>query len=87
MVNNIYLQIATVITLIAFIIGMYRFVKGPHKADRMVAFDMVSVAGIALIGFIAAFTNKLIYLDVALVYGILGFLGVVIIGRYIERGF
>ncbi len=71
----------------SMVIGTYRFIKGPHKVDRMVAFDVISVSSIALIGFIAAFQAKQIYLDVALVYGILGFLGVVIVGRYIERGF
>ncbi len=84
---NLLIEIAAGITLLSMIISMYRFVKGPHKVDRIISFDVMAIASLALIGFIAALSNKVIYLDVALVYGILGFLGVVIVARFLEKGF
>ncbi len=84
---NLLIEIAAGITLLSMIISMYRFVKGPHKVDRIISFDVMAIASLALIGFIAALSNKMIYLDVALVYGILGFLGVVIVARFLEKGF
>jgi len=84
---SILIQIAVAITLLSMLISLARFLKGPHKVDRIISFDVTTISSIALIGFIAALSNKIIYLDVALVYGILGFLGVIIVARYLEKGF
>ena len=81
------LEIAAGITLLSMVISMYRFIKGPHKVDRVISFDVMSISSIALIVFISGLLNKMIYLDVALVYGILGFLGVIIVAKYLEKGF
>ena len=85
--DSMLIEIAAGITLLSMVISMYRFIKGPHKVDRIISFDVMAISSIALIGFIAALSNKVIYLDVALVYGILGFLGVVIVARFLEKGF
>lgn len=84
---SLLIQIAAGITLLSISISMYRFIRGPHKVDRVISFDVMSVSSIALIGFISALLNQIIYLDVALVYGILGFLGVIIIAKYLEKGY
>ena len=85
MVNTLLL-IAVSITLLSLLISLVRFVLGPEKVNRIIAFDVMSVSSIALIAFISAISNRIIYLDVALIYGILGFIGVLIVARYIERG-
>ncbi|MCD6366800.1 MAG: hypothetical protein J7L46_04590, partial [Bacteroidales bacterium] len=41
----------------------------------------ISVAGLVLAGYLF---QRFIYLDVALVYGVLGFIGVIVIARYLE---
>jgi len=41
---------------------------------------------ISLIGYFAVHAGRIIYLDAALVYGLLSFLGILVIGRFIERG-
>jgi multicomponent Na+:H+ antiporter subunit F len=84
--DNILLEIAIGITLLSMVMSMYRFIKGPHKVDRIITLDVLTVSSIALISFIAALLDKMIYLDVALVYGILGFLGVIIVAKYLEKG-
>jgi multicomponent Na+:H+ antiporter subunit F len=83
---NLMLSIAISITLLSIAITMVRFIKGPSSVDRIISFDVMSVSSIALIAFIAALNNRIIYIDVALVYGILGFLGVIVVARYLERG-
>ncbi|MCD6178499.1 MAG: hypothetical protein J7K39_01210 [Bacteroidales bacterium] len=85
MVNTMII-IAVSITLLSIVVSMVRFILGPTSADRIVAFDVMSVSSVALIAFIAALSNRIIYMDVALVYGILGFLGVIIVARYLEKG-
>jgi multicomponent Na+:H+ antiporter subunit F len=83
---NLLLTIAGSITLLSIAISMVRFIKGPSSADRIIAFDVISVSSIALIALIAVISERIIYLDVALVYGILGFLGVIVVARYLEKG-
>lgn len=85
MVNKI-LFTAAIIMLLAILLTLYRFIKGPAAADRLVAFDVMTVSSLALIALIANFALRVIYLDVAIVYGLLSFLGVIIVSRYLERG-
>ena len=83
---NIILMIAAIIIMAAIFITIYRFVKGPDLADRVISFDVMTIASLSLIAIITHYADRIIYLDIALVYGLLSFLGVIIIGRYIEKG-
>ncbi len=85
MVNTI-LIVAGVFMVLGILLSLFRFIKGPDITDRTVAFDVMTVTSISVIGLIAYFAGRIIYLDVALVYGLLSFLSVVAIGRYIEKG-
>ena len=78
---------AAAITGLAFLLVLGRFIKGPTAVDRVIAFDgltIVSITGI-LLGALAE--GRGIYLDVALVYALLSFLGVIVVARFLERGF
>ncbi len=62
----------------------YRLFKGPSGVDRAVAADSIDVlTDIALILF-ALYSGRGIFLDIALVTALLGFIGSVIIARYME---
>ncbi len=85
MAENI-LHIAMIIAMLAVLVAGARFILGPTAADRTVALDALTIISTSLIVFIALFTERTIYLDVALVYGILSFIGVIVIARYLEGG-
>lgn len=77
--------VAALLVGIAFLLALYRFFRGPDAADRVVAFDtltLISITGIVLIAFL---DGRGIYLDVALVYALLSFLGVIAVARYLEQ--
>lgn len=74
------------VLLSALLLASYRIIKGPTTADRVVALDAMTIAGISLIVFIAYFAGRIIYLDVAMVYALLSFLGVIAVARYLEEG-
>ncbi|MBN2035660.1 MAG: Na(+)/H(+) antiporter subunit F [Chitinispirillaceae bacterium] len=65
---------------------LIRMVKGPTAADRAMALDTVTTVSTALIVVLAYFLQRYIYLDVALVYALLVFIGSVVIARFLERG-
>ena len=70
----------------AFLLALWRFFKGPSDADRVVAFDVLTIVAITGIVLVAFLEGRGIYLDVALVYGLLSFLGVIAVARYLEGG-
>ena len=80
------LNLAVIIIMMAIGLGIYRLVKGPTVVDRVIALDLLTLISIALIAMIAHITSRFIYIDVALVYGLLSFLSVLAVARYLERG-
>ncbi len=87
--NNIaflIFQIAFMIVGLALVFAFIRLIKGPTSADRVVALDAMTISGISLIVFIALNANRIIYLDVAMVYALISFLGVIAVARYLEGG-
>ena len=74
------------VLLLAIILGLYRLIKGPTNADRIVALDILTTATVVLIAFLAWYFQRIIYLDIALVYAVLSFIAVIVLGRYLEGG-
>lgn len=80
------IQISFYIMLAGMLLAFIRFLKGPTCADRVVALDVMTVLGISVIAMVGLHAGRVIYLDVALVYGLLSFLGGIVVARYMERG-
>lgn len=63
---------------------LYRVFKGPSVVDRAVSADCVDIlSDMALILF-ALYSGRGIYLDIALVTALLGFIGSTMVSRYLE---
>ncbi|MAE70122.1 MAG: pH regulation protein F [Gemmatimonadetes bacterium] len=80
-----------VISALAFIIGIalllpfYRVIKGPTVFDRMVGVSVIGTKTIILIcltGF--AFGRIDMFIDIAIAYAMLNFLGSIVIAKYLE---
>ena len=84
MVNTILFISLTVIAL-SIAITMIRFIIGKTAIDRVIAFDIMTIASISIIAIIAKLSGRVIYIDVAIVYGLLSFLAVIIIAKYSEK--
>jgi len=78
------LYIAMVLLLVGLLFAVIRFVKGPTAGDRTVALDTLTTIMVAGLVILAAVFDRFIYVDVALVYAVLGFIGVIVIARYLE---
>ena len=85
-IAHIIYNIATVITLAGMLIALVRMILGPTVADRVISLDVMTIISISLIAMIAAIAGRIIYIDVALVYALISFVGVVAVARYLERG-
>ncbi len=74
------------IVIIASILAAIRGVLGPTASDRIIALDnltTITTAGLVLLGFLF---QRYIYIDVSLIYGVLSFVGVLTLARYMEGG-
>ena len=81
------IYLAGAVAGIAFLLVLWRFIRGPGPVDRVIAFDSLTIVSITGILFAALAEQRVIYLDVALVYALLSFLGVIVVARFLERGF
>jgi len=68
------------------VLCLLRMIKGPTAADRAVALDTVTTVTTSLLVVLGLFCRRYIYLDVALVYALLMFIGSVAIARFLEKG-
>jgi multicomponent Na+:H+ antiporter subunit F len=80
------LIVAAILISLGVLFGVLRLVLGRTVVDRVAAVDMLTVVSISLIALYAHVADRFIYLDVALVYGVLSFLAVLAVARYLERG-
>ncbi|MDD5392754.1 MAG: monovalent cation/H+ antiporter complex subunit F [Thiothrix sp.] len=81
---DVLVTLAAIIAGVAFLLALVRFLLGPTRLDRVVAFDVLTVIAITFIVLAALIEGRGIYLDVALVYALLSFLGVIAVARYLE---
>ena len=65
------------------IFSMYRIVFGPSSVDRLIGLNLVSAQILAIFVLIAIKENLGVYLDVALVYDIFGFVGILALTKYL----
>ena len=83
---EVVLQIAFGLMAFSILFGVIRLIRGETVVDRVIAIDLLTLVSISLIAMFAHTTGRFIYLDVALVYGLLSFLGVLAVARYLEKG-
>ncbi|MBN1434435.1 hypothetical protein JW921_06715 [Candidatus Fermentibacterales bacterium] len=68
--------------VLSIVVSMVRVVIGPTVADRMIGLNLVAAQTLALLVLISVSMERSIYLDVALVYDIFGFVGILVMTRY-----
>jgi len=65
---------------------MLRLAIGPTAADRAVALDTVNTLVVTTMVLLGAAFGQVVYVDVAIVYALLSFVGTLYIARYLEGG-
>ncbi len=68
--------------LLAIFLAFIRFLIGPHLTDRVVAFDTMGIIAVSLLVLLSVTIKDSIYLDVAFVFALIGFIGTIIFARF-----
>jgi len=75
-----------ILFLSIIIIGsMYRAIKGPSAADRLIAINVIGTKTIILILMVSLAFKEDYFVDVALVYALISFVASIVIASYIEK--
>ncbi|GAB6085276.1 monovalent cation/H+ antiporter complex subunit F [Alkaliphilus crotonatoxidans] len=85
MIEQAFLLVSIFLALLTFI-SLYRAYVGPTPADRVVAINVISTKVTVLITVLALLTRQDAFVDVALVYAMMGFIATVCVSKYMEKG-
>jgi len=67
-------------------VALYRAYVGPTAADRIVSINVMSTKVVTIIVLIALITAQESYVNVALVYAMIGFIATIGVAKYLMKG-
>ena len=70
---------------LAMLLSLYRLLRGPTVPDRILALDTLYVNTIALLILFGMHQDSSIYFEAALIIAMLGFVGTVMLSKYVMR--
>ena len=65
------------------LLAMGRLVKAPPSADRLVALDAINTLVVAAMIVLGAAFQQVVFVDVAIVYALLSYVGALFIAKYL----
>ena len=80
------LLIFAVFFAVLAVMNLYRLVKGPSAADRMVAADSADILICCAMVLFSVYSGRGIYLDIAIISALLGIIDTMLVARYLDKG-
>ena len=78
-----FIVVSLILSVLAIIL-IYRVVKGPSMIDRVVASDSIDIIiGLVMVLF-GCYEGRALYVDLGLILALLGFIGTILISKYLE---
>jgi len=81
---NDYLSILLYIQIILCGFCLYRIIRGPSIADRMVAIDIFGILVVGICAILTILTQKSFILDIGIAWIILSFIGTITLAKYLS---
>ncbi len=78
-------QAAMFLLLAGMALTLWRLILGPSAADRVIAMDLLSLLVVAFLVALSIHTGESSYLDVAIAYACIAFLGTIALARFVQR--
>ncbi len=79
------MMIFVYILLVIAVLSSYRLFVGPTLQDRLISLSCVSVIFITILVIISFYYNNTFYLDIAIAFLLLDFIGVIALTKYLGR--
>ena len=71
---------------LALALNAWRLFRGPALPDRILALDTLYVNSLALLVVLGLWLGTKVYFEVAMLIGLLGFVGTVVLSKFVMRG-
>lgn len=65
---------------------IYRLIRGPSMADRVLALDAISYHIIGIVTVLTVMMDTQAYLEIVLLIGIIAFLGTIALSKFVDGG-
>jgi multicomponent Na+:H+ antiporter subunit F len=83
---NTFFFALTVFIALLFAASLYRIVAGPSVFDRAIGASLIGTNAILVLVLIGFLYDRIdMFVDLALAYGMLNFIGIVALAKYFER--
>jgi multicomponent K+:H+ antiporter subunit F len=83
---NLVLPWVTAAFAAAMLLNAWRLLRGPGVPDRILALDTLYINALALVVVLGVALDSKLYFEVAMLIGLLGFVGTVALAKYLLRG-
>lgn len=84
------LQTTVLVTIfllvIAILLALIQIIRGKTLWDRILMLNLISAKVILIIALYAVFVDNLMFLDIAISYGVIGFLTMTLLSKFIMTG-
>jgi multicomponent K+:H+ antiporter subunit F len=71
---------------LSLLLAAWRLLRGPGVADRILALDTLYINALALLVLLSLHLGTDLYFEAALLIAMLGFVGTVVLSKYLLRG-
>jgi multisubunit Na+/H+ antiporter MnhF subunit len=78
--------VALILLAAGIVLCLYRILTGPSTPDRVIALDTVGICSMGIMALLGIKYDEGLYLDLALVFALLSFVGTVSIAKFLMRG-
>lgn len=72
--------------VLALLLSAWRLLRGPSLPDRILALDTLYINALALLVVLGMLLRSSLYFEVAMLIGLLGFVGTVVLSKFLLRG-
>ena len=85
MIINVAIIIGMHVVGVAMLLSLWRLLRGPTAPDRILALDTLYISSIAQLIMFGMLLDTEIYFEAALIIAMLGFVGTVVLSKYVIR--
>ncbi len=81
-----YGSLAVLLLCLLILGALVRLILGPTTPDRVVAMDAINTLVVSIMVLLGLLYRQVVFVDVAIVYAMLSFVGTLFIARYLGKG-
>ena len=83
---TLFLLITMGILVLAIFASFIRLIIGPTIWDRILMVNLISIKVVLFVAIYAVYLDSMLVLDIAISYGVIGYLTITLLSKYIMTG-